>query len=456
MKIFTYAFFVFISSEIYAQQVRVIDNQNSLKNMAEKLQQLDTVNADSVIKILSTWNRYPIIEKTNQNYLFYYDDSFFGKVPVRLYIPSKYRNDRKTPLILLLHGALGLSSFNRADDYVSEDSSKSELNDDDIFFNYFSKQGYIIIRPFADPAKKFNWVYNAFNGFQNNHGDNSVNLTFETLSNIIITVKQMLNVEDSRVYAFGHSDGSDGAFCLGLYKPSLFAGFICYNSMLTNLQANNIYLKNVENRAFYIVHSDLDDLRPIQQAREIIKLIKSFDSSSNINYKEYIGYKHYDKHLQIDLPMANQFMLKTSRNPASTNIYWESNNNFNNQCDWIKVNSFDLTLPKAIWHDEIKMNSYNKKDKRWETFPYYSNDEGYAIKGSYLNNTFTIKSSRIKEFEILISDKMVDLNKPIKVYVNGKLIFNKKVAANKNYIIKTFECNFDREAVWLNSIKIKN
>jgi len=415
-----------------------------LKIKNEKIPELTIdkkISNDSISNVIRTWNKYPKIEKTGQNYLFYYEDPFFGSVPVRLFIPASYDPLKKSPLILLLHGAVQLSSFNR-----SVTATSNESDDDDLFFSYLSKQKFIIVRPYADPGKQFNWVSKS--------SRKSVNRTYQCLVDIIVRLKHQFNIDDSRIFAFGHSDGSDGAFCMGLYKPGIFAGFICYNSMLNNIGAHNIYLKNTVNRPFYIVHSDLDDIRPILQTRKIAAILKD-SVGADIRYKEYTGYKHFDKHLQMDLPNAAQFMAQTIRDPFHRKLYWEANNNLDNTCDWIKVDSFDLSAPKASWHKGFDIKTYNKIAKRWENFQYYlMNEDGYAVSAKYHDNIFEVEVSRVREFEIYISDKMVDIHKPVKVIVNGKPLFDKKMSPDKNFMIKNFEENFDRQAIWINRVKI--
>jgi hypothetical protein len=87
-------------------------------------------------------------------------------------------------------------------------------------------------------------------------------------------------------------------------------------------------------------------------------------------------------------------------------------------------------------------------------FPYYHNTESFAIQASFENNIFTIETSRVKTFEILISENMVDLKKPIKVYVNGKLAYDEIVAPDRKFTLRSFAENFDRQAIWVNSVKI--
>jgi predicted peptidase len=238
-------------------------NSKVLQRQVELINRDNVITADSVWSIFKSWNRYPDIKQKNKDYLFVYHYTFFGEIPCKVFIPKTYRNDVPTTLVLMLHGAVGSSRFENA---YKKDTTTYE----DIFFDYFSKQNIIIVRPYADSKKKFDWVVNRFKG--------ETNLTYDALTNLVRQLKSFLNINDNRVFAFGHSDGSDGTFALDVYKPSDFAGFVCYNSTLSNIFANDIYLKNSINRPLYLVHSDLDDIRPIEQTRLIVNLLDSIQT----------------------------------------------------------------------------------------------------------------------------------------------------------------------------------
>ena len=411
------------------------------------------ITTDSVIKALTDWSRYPSSYKADQNYIFNYTDPYYGNVPMRLYVPKTYNSLQKWPLIVLLHGAVRLSSFARADRRPDDSSARNESDDDDLFFNYFRDQGYLILRPVADVPKKFDWVINDFNsGFIQESSAGNVNLTFRCIINAIIKLKKNLNIDDNKVFAFGHSDGSDGAFALEVFQPSLFAGFLLYNSMLANLKATNIYPANMQNCSTYIVHSDLDDLRAFEQTTAIVDSVRKL--GAQIEYKVYNGYKHFDNHLKIDLPFANQFIRQTTRNPFPSKIYWEASNAIDNRCFWLKVDSFDLDLPAAAWQKEFNVKIFLRSTMTWKNIDYYQTYPGYVIKASYYDNTFTVECSKVVRFEILISEKMVDLNQPIRVVVNGKLVFSKRIGPNRPFISSSFEQNFDRGCIWVNSITL--
>lgn len=447
----SFLFCCLISFSSFSQDsdLPVLDN-TPLANQMNVILNDNKISADSAWLLLTRWNQYPIIKKPGKSYLYLYKDSIFGVVPIKIFIPNNYKESVPSKVILLLHGATVLSSFKDA--YKLDTAFEK-----DIFYDYFATRNYIIIRPYADGHGpnadgkiNFDWVVNRFNGKKNS---NKINYTFETLTAIIKNLKEIINIDDNKIFALGHSDGADGAFALEIYQPSIFAGFIAYNSMLNQIFGYDIYLGNTQNRQLYIVHSDLDDLRPIQQTRDIIKILDSIKSP--FLYKEYMGYQHEDSHLQKDVKNAYDWTNGIRRNSFQKALFLESCNYSNNACDWIKICEFDTTLKKAKWHNELNPKMYNKRDSIYYENSYYHLNKSAAVKASYNNNIFNIYTSRVKEIEILISPVMVNFENPIYVNVNEKQLFKGKLNSNKKYLLNTFKQNFDRQALWVTSINLK-
>jgi dienelactone hydrolase len=405
------------------------------------------MNSEGLLQAISQWNNHLDFEPNSHHHIFYLDTSFFGKVPMIVTLPDNYDKQFKYPLLVMLHGAVQLSSFDKVGATIQDTNDGFPANGD-VFSSYFSKQNYVILTPIADPVKQFDWVKN---GFLDCNGIPTTNRTFGVIVDAIIQLKQAVNIDDSRVYAIGHSDGADGCFGLAILLPSIFAGFVLYNSLLTNLHANDIYLNNAVNRPLYIVHSELDALRPINQVRAVVNALEKV--SQSISFKEYPAMGHYDKHLKIDLPRANLFMRKAIRNPFRSEIYFESNNEYYSRCDWLKITRFDLLKDKAAWHSEVNAPVVDANGTFVEKAGYYSNTASYAIRGTYRDNTFFIESSRVLAFNIYLSPSMVDLSKRIRCIVNGVELFNRKVRPNKTFMIDSFTKNFDRKALWVNVIK---
>jgi len=434
----TLVFLLVNACKLLAQQTPVLTVVSNANEITDKIGSNPAINADSAFTLFSNWSKYPVIEKTGQDYLYYYTDSLFGKIPLRIYIPASYKNTIPNTCIVVLHGAVSGSKFSNID---------TARNFDDLVFSLLKKRNYIIIRPVADPSKKFDWVVDKFK--------NEPNLTFKVITDIISTIKKSINIDDNKLFAFGHSDGADGSVGLGVYIPNQFAGIIAYNSMLNNI-APDFYIRNIINIPLYAVHSSLDELRPIEQNRVIISELGKIDS--NIIYKEYIGYQHYDKHLDKDIPYTQLFINSVSRNPFKIHIYWETDNaQIYNSCDWLKVAEISDTLRNTGWNKPFHAIMYSKPKKQFDSdMEYYGYlNKSAAVKATYNNNVFNIQTSGVSKIELLISPLMVNLEEPVAVNINGKQVFAGKIKADKKFIVNGFKASFDRDAIWVNVLKLK-
>jgi predicted peptidase len=430
-KIYLLVLFVLQVSTIQAQnQLACLKENTALEAMLNVLHQDTSIDYHTAFARLSAWKEYPQLPG-EQDYLCFCQDSVYGKVPLRVYIPKGYDSARKYPVILLLHGAVGRSSFSRLD-------ASQEASDDDIFFSYFREKGYIIVRPYGDRGKRFDWVLNKFSPGENQ--------TFRVLDEAIAQLKGKLNIDDAKVYAMGHSDGADGALGLSVYRPSKFAGFVAYNSMMTNLFVDDFYVQNTRNRPMRIVHSDEDALRPIAQIEQVVERLQELQGGP-LSYQAYAGYEHYDKHLIMDLPATLAFLKETERAAYPKQVTWWTASPMYGRLSWLDIVRVDTTLRETEKYD-LQVQAYDKLKQEFTDRPYYLVEAGAYASASCSGNTITIKTSRVAELAVYLSPQMVDLTKPVQILINGKSYFQGVVQPSKKLMVEQFRQEYDREALW--------
>lgn len=78
-----------------------------------------------------------------------------------------------------------------------------------------------------------------------------------------------------------------------------------------------------------------------------------------------------------------------------------------------------------------------------------------AIKAEYKDNVFRVKTSRISALAILISPEMVDMDKPVSIYVNGKKLYHQKPTYDRNFMLKNFRKNYDRKTLSTQEVQLK-
>lgn len=417
-----------LTSELRGQTQNIDFPPNqTLEKELERLQK-SSVNTKEALEKLRNWQGYPKVEILGKEYLYYVKDSIFGELKVKVYVPKSYSPAKPHQVVLLLHGAIG----------------SPEAEGDDIFFDSLSKKNYIVVRPLAENKKNFNWVVNRFRG--------KPNPTFQTLVTIVNQLKFSFNIDDDRVFAYGHSDGGDGTFALQLFKPTIFSGFIAYNSMFNNIFDTNFYILNAINRPIYAVHSNLDDLRAIEQVRRAMAFLKS--KKVDVTYKEYEGFQHYDKHLNMDIPLSEIFINQHVRPSTPSSIYFETNNEMYNNCDWLTVfpKEGNGIMPEG---NETSIMTYYKTNLNIPVMPYYRNGARSTAQVIYSNNTFDCTLKGIEKIELLINPDAVNLSKPVIVKINGKQAHRSIVKPDKTFLINNFKNNGDRKRLYVNSIVLE-
>jgi hypothetical protein len=77
------------------------------------------------------------------------------------------------------------------------------------------------------------------------------------------------------------------------------------------------------------------------------------------------------------------------------------------------------------------------------------------IEGYYSGNKFSFRTSQVGAFSIYIHPDMVRLDQNVVVEVNGKELFNKRVSASPEFILRNFLENRDRELLYVKRLLIK-
>jgi poly(3-hydroxybutyrate) depolymerase len=76
------------------------------------------------------------------------------------------------------------------------------------------------------------------------------------------------------------------------------------------------------------------------------------------------------------------------------------------------------------------------------------------IEGYFSANKFSFKTSQVGAFSIFIHPDMVQLDQNVVIEVNGKKVFNEKVKASSEFILRNFLKNRDRELLYVNKVRV--
>lgn len=418
--------------------VLVVQRRIERDQMFEKLT-LDEDDARTAYQKIRRYTGYPAIHEKYISMQFRLTDSLHTAFLVAM--PQNYDPKKAYPLMFFLHGAVNSNTG-----YLDRVETRLDTGG---WNRYYTKYAGDVIMVYPHGNKDYNWMY--------------PDKGFFMIPGILKQIKQVVHVNDNKVFITGHSNGATGSFSYLMKQPSPFAAFYGFNTR-PRVQTGGTFIRNILNRSYFNVSTDTDYYYP-PGANDSLTLAMQKIGGDYQDHR-YNGFPHWFPKFDASEPAFHLLfadLANRARNPFHPKIYWECDDVKYGRCDWIQINALDTSAKRADWQKDLnfKINKWVVVDKNGR---YVSRDtvlKGFkylkrsgAIRASYSNNVFTVETSDVKSFSILISPEMIDIKRPVTVVVNGKTYETKKVNYNKGFMLAEFKNTADRAAIWINHIDI--
>lgn len=389
----------------------------------------------------------PYQSKNNQDYSLFFNINDSTKTSFLVHLPKDYNPKNKYSVLFFLHGAVRNNTLSQYQ-VVQEN-----LEGWNRFYAKYAQENNVIL-VFPKGGKQYNWM--------------TPDDGFYMIPEMVKLLKKAININDNKVFISGHSNGATGSFSYLIKQPTPFAGFYGFNTY-PKVFTGGTFIENSKNRSFINFSTDLDYYYPPNANDDLVKLMQHIQA----DYKDYRyeGFPHWFPEFD-ESQGAYQILFndlsQRRRDPFPKKITWEFDDKNYASIDWISNIKLDTTLGRKHWHKDLnfKINKWLKyqdsQDELNDNLIEHQVDidafnfprESGKITANYNKNIFDIQTSNVSCLTILISPEMIDLNKKVKIYLNGKLYFNKKVSYNRDFMLKNFQDHRDREQVWINYIKL--
>ena len=418
------------------------EEQNEFFNVKPELETLLGRSELSGTELYAAIREYKgYLPKKERDYSIAFDISDTVRTSYFVHLPESYDPSRAYPLLVCLHGAVG---YTQLEDF----QVIGVLKDFNRFYTSCAdRDEVILVFPAAD--KRYNWM--------------KPDAGFFMVPEIVKQVKCALHVDDDKVFVAGHSNGATGAFSYWMKQPSPFAGFFGFNTY-PKVRTGGTFLLNGDNRFFVNFSTDQDYYYP-PQANDTLDVLAH---RLGLDYRDhrYNGYPHWFPAFdtsEVAFRIAFDEIKERRRNPFPDKVYRETDNVVYGRADWLEITALDTLVPRADWHKTVNFPihiwlNYNDDDeleskavdRKAFDFPYASG----AVKATYKENRFNVWTSCVKSFRIYISPEMVDMDKKVQVYVNGKLRYKGKVDWDNVFLKKLFLKTVDRKQLWVGCIDV--
>lgn len=398
--------------------------KNNAEAIIGKYVSNDNIDGDSLYKLLANWNHYPTPGKTGIICEFQLTLDTHYRVPYLVYIPKDYNPKRPSALLLYFKGGW----MNRKE---LPGNYAREIIKDNPTFAYLDANNIIEVFPVLESKLA---IYG-------NYG-------YHHLTALVASTKRILNVDDNKVFLAGFSDGGKTVYNAYSLLATPFAGFYSINGMIVS----PMEFYNLKNRPMFSFVAENDELTHPLSIRSNAVFANSI--GANWHYQLMPGKKHSYRSYQSEvLPLLFAHLKTQSRNPIPPSISYRSSGNYTEfyGIDWLQVRVNTKRGPSSYHKIDSVHTNGSDGDERHYT---YGNKTG-QVEAHYFDNTFTFTASMVDEIDIYISPLMVNMNRPVKIIVNGSEVFSDRVEYSKKFMAERFRKFFDRQQVWVNAITVK-
>src|SRR6516162_9648442 len=191
-----------------------------------------------------------------------------------LFVPSQYDKEKKTPLIVALHGLGG---------YPQQMIRSRGLTD------LAEQYGYIVVAPMGYNSSGWYGAMGPGGGFGGGQDapKNLGELSEKDVMNVLEIVRKEFTIDDKRIYLIGHSMGGAGAWHLGAKYADVWAGLA---PIAPAAGGQPTGLDKIKHIPVIVVQGDKDTLVPAAGTRRWVDKLKELDMT--YEYLEIAGGDH--------------------------------------------------------------------------------------------------------------------------------------------------------------------
>ena len=310
-----------------------------------------------------------------------------------LEVPADYDPARAWPLRVSLHGGVG------RDAPGPNDPPARPLT------NRIQSAGEIVLHPRAWAPSQW-W----------NLGQ------VENITRLIARVKRDYNIDESRIYITGISDGGTGVYFFAMRQATPWSACMPLNGhplVIANPDTGadgQLYVGNLVNCPLHIVNGGKDPLYPAASVEPLVAMFKR--AGVPHEFKVYPDAGHDVSWWPQERAGYEAWLAAHPRQPHPSRISWETERTDRyNRFRWLVIDR----LAKRPSDVELKdINTYQPIPVMERELFDHEKPSG-RVDAVRAGNSFDVKTRGVQAFTLLLSPDVIDFSKPVRVTVNGKV-----------------------------------
>jgi hypothetical protein len=341
-------------------------------------------------------------------------------------VPADYDPARTWPVRVTLHGGVGREAPGRGDDPPRP------------LTNRIPGAGEIVIHPRAWSGSEW-WTPGQV----------------ANIARLLDRVKRDYNVDESRVYVTGISDGGTGVYFLAMRDATAWSACIPLNGhplVLANPDVGadgQLFPGNLVNCPLHVVNGGRDRLYPAASVTPFIDMFRR--GSIHVDYQIYPEAGHDVSWWPQERSRFEAFVSAHKRVAHPERVSWETERvDRYNRFRWLVIDRLgarptDVPLPDV--------NRYTRSPGREAELFDRSRPSG-RVDAVRRGNGFDVQTRGVQQFTLLLSPDAIDLARPVRVSVNGRVVHESIVKPDTDTLLKWAARDNDRTMLYGAELKI--
>ncbi|GGB99937.1 carboxylesterase family protein [Dyadobacter sediminis] len=345
------------------------------------------VNSCKILFIIGLLLSFPAFDSAAQKLpsgpqvMTFFSDADDTEQPYGLYIPKNFDENKKYPLVIMLHGAGDNHRLSLRRVFGKSNAEGETDVEATRYFPQWENVDFIVASPLARGTA----------GYQG--------IPEEDVYDVLDDVKKRFKIDKNRIYLTGLSMGGGGTLWLGLTRPDIWAAIapVCPAPPSGTFDL----APNALNFPIHFFHGDADPVVPVSGTQKWVSELQNL--GVEVSYKEFVDVKHDSWVSAYDNEFIFEWFGHAERNPYPDRVRFVSKLYKYDKAFWVKFDKISDGMLAEIDARFSKANNIAITTKNLNAFtlnlknhPKFSNASGVSFKID--NNEINAKTDSVVSF----------------------------------------------------------
>jgi predicted esterase len=346
--------------------------------------------------------------------------------PYMVLVPERYEPSRDWPVLVYLHGGVGRGAWTTPGAWWRN-------------YGRVADPERIVVIPAA-------WNRSAW--WQESQ--------IENLAGILRDLGREYRIDRDRVHLVGVSDGGTGVYYHAFRAATPWASFLAFVGHPAVLSSprldidGQMYVTNLRNRPLFVVNGGRDRLYPTSSVAPFISLFE--EHGVEVLYRPKPEGGHDLAWLPEEAARIDSFLVATPRDAHPDRVEWETEDPGRGRVAWVVIDEIaaldgDADLPSR---NELTVNG---RTGEYLAFPHRR--ASGRIEAVRVGNEVEVRTDDVARFRILVSPEAFDLERPVRVRANGRVVFEGRITGRSETLLEWAARDGDRTALYVSEIEVE-